>query len=49
MLGGGGGKVITCSVHMTKVEWLSAARDKLGLQEGQKMLLHIPCLEVGRE
>jgi len=41
--------VITCSVHMTKLEWLSAARDKLGLQESQKMLLHIPCLEVGKE
>lgn len=34
---------------MTKLEWLSAARDKLGLQEGQKMLLHISCLEAGRE
>lgn len=26
---------------MTKLEWLSAARDKLELQEGQEMLLQI--------
>lgn len=38
---GEGGKVIICSAPMTKLEWLSAARDKLGLQEGQEMLLQI--------